>query len=469
MNAPARINPYLSGNFAPIRSEDDFADLPVKGEIPPGLAGRLYRTGPNPQFDPRDPNYHWFSGDGMLHSFHLENGKASYRNRFVRTPKWELEHAAGKSLFGSFGNPLTTDPDSIGKDSGVANTNILMHAGKLLALEEGHQPFEVDPRTLGPRGYVPYAGEAGHFTAHPKIDPETGEMLFFGYMVGDIPLTNAMAFGIVDKAGKVTRLDRFEAPFASMVHDFMVTRRHVLFPILPATLSMDRAMKGMSPIAWEPEVGAFVGVLARDASIDKMRWFKTDPNYVFHVMNTWEEGNKIFADVMEYPVAPLFPNADGTPGEKSAAILRRWTFDLASNSDVIRRETLDDMAGEFPRMDDRRAGLSYRHGWFAAHSRNDFDVRFDAIAHFDTKTGKRVLHTFGAGDVTSEPVFVERSADAAEGDGWILAVVYRGNENRSDLVILDAQDIIKGPIAVATLPRRVPFGFHGNWAPITGI
>jgi carotenoid cleavage dioxygenase len=120
---------YLTGNFAPIRSEDDFIDLPVTGEIPRDLSGRLYRTGPNPQFDPRDANYHWFAGDGMLHAFHLENGKASYRNRYIRTPKWELEHEAGKSLFGTFGNPMTSDPSVIGKDAGTANTNVLMHAG----------------------------------------------------------------------------------------------------------------------------------------------------------------------------------------------------------------------------------------------------------------------------------------------------------------------------------------------------
>jgi carotenoid cleavage dioxygenase len=470
MNAPAHISPFLTGNYAPVRSEDDFADLAVKGEIPRELAGRLYRTGPNPQFDPCDPNYHWFAGDGMVHAFHIENGKVSYRNRWVRTPKWELEHAAGKAMFGTFGNPLTSDPSTFGTDAGLANTNILYHAGKLLALEEAHQPFEVDARTLGPKGYLAYAGEARRFTAHPKIDPETGELLFFGYMVGEAFFEKGVAYGVVDKTGKVTRLDRFDAPFASMIHDFMVTKRHILIPVLPLTGSLDRAMKGESPFAWEPEAGAFVGVLARDQSIDKMRWFKTDPNYVFHVMNAWEEGSRIFADVMEYPRAPLFPNADGSQpsDERIGAILRRWTFDLAGETAVIKRETLDDMMGEFPRIDDRRAGLSYRHGWYAATSGRRSDSHFDAIAHFDTRTGKRITYVLDMGDMPSEPVFVERGPNAAEGDGWILAVVYRGNENRSDLVVLDAQDIAKGPIATAELPRRVPFGFHGNWAPVTG-
>ncbi|CAN5720612.1 hypothetical protein BH10PSE5_BH10PSE5_05620 [soil metagenome] len=133
MDGEVRINPYLSGNFAPVRSEDDF-DLPVTGEIPSGLRGTLYRTGPNPQFQPIDPNYHWFTGDGMLHGFRVADGKVSYRNRYVRTPKWELEHEHGRSLFAGF-NPMLSDPLAAGKDGGVANTNILWHAGRLLALE----------------------------------------------------------------------------------------------------------------------------------------------------------------------------------------------------------------------------------------------------------------------------------------------------------------------------------------------
>jgi len=463
MNVSVRTNPFLSGNFAPIQSEDDFADLPLTGAFPPELVGTLYRNGPNPQFPPRDDNHHWFLGDGMLHAFHIAGGKVSYRNRFIRTPKWQAEHDAGRALFGSWGNPMTTDPSVLGHDGGVANTNVLWHAGKLLALEEAHEPFAVDPVTLDPKGYAKYAGEAKQFTAHPKIDPETGEMVFFGYGVGALPLSAGMVYGVVASDGRVTRCERFEAPFASMVHDFMVTRDHAIFPVLPLTLSFDRAMKGLPPIAWEPSAGARVGVMARRSGVDTMRWFTTDTCYVFHVMNAWEEGSRIMADVMEYPNAPLFPNADGSAGTPAAAILRRWTLDLAGNTDSIKRETLDEMAGEFPRIDDRRAGLAYRHGWFAARSNGARDVRYDAIAHIDHSAGRRASYVLPQGDVTSEPVFVARSGTADEGDGWLLAVVYRGSEDRSDLLVFDAQAVDKGPIATASVPRRVPFGFHGNW------
>lgn len=462
MNAPVRINPYLTGNFAPLHSEDDFGSLKVNGEFPKALRGSYYRNGPNPQFQPRDPNHHWFAGDGMIHAFHVADGKVSYLNRYVHTNKYLLEHAAGRSLFGTFGNPMTSDPSVVGKDSGVGNTNIVWHAGKLLALEEGHNPFELDPVTLQSRGYVDYAGPAMHFTAHPKMDPETGEMVFFGYSAGAGFFGEDVAYGVVDKGGKVTRLDTFKAPYSSMIHDFFVTKNHVMFPVLPLTGSLPRVMGGGPAYAWEPQKGAHVGVMRRDGDVSSMRWFETDPCYVFHPMNMWEDGSKIFVDVMQYANAPLFPNADGSPGRPAGARLVRWTIDLAGNTNVIKQEKLDDLAGEFPRFDERRAGLSYRHGYFAASSTNSDKILFDSIAHIDVTTGKRTTHTFADG-MPGEPVFVPRAADAAEGDGWLVATVYRPSEDRSDLVVFEAMDVAKGPIGWAELPRRVPFGFHGNW------
>lgn len=461
MDGDARINPYLAGNFAPVRSEDDF-DLAVKGEIPRELRGALFRIGPNPQFEPRDPNHHWFGGDGMVHGFYVEDGKVSYRNRYVRTPKWELEHEHGRSLFGSFGNPMTTDPLAFGNEGGVANTNIVWHGGRLLALEEGHHPFEMHPNDLSSRGYV--RDYRGRVTAHPKIDPVTGEMVWFAYGVGEMPLSAGMSYGVTDASGRVVRRDDFQAPYASMIHDFLVTENHVLFPVLPLTASLERAMSGKPAFAWEPEKGAYVGVMRRDGSVDDIRWFNTEACYVFHPLNAWEADGKLYADVMRYDAAPLFPNADGSPGRKTAARLVRWTFDLDGDSDAIREEALDDLDGEFPRVDPRVETRKHRHGWYAADPSGAKTVKQTAIAHLDLSTGRRQAYELTGGDMTSEPVFVPRAADAPEGDGWLTAVVWRAAENRSDLLIFEAQDVAKGPIATAEMPRRVPFGFHGNWA-----
>jgi carotenoid cleavage dioxygenase-like enzyme len=465
MNAPVKIassNPYLNGNFAPVPSEDDFAELKVTGEIPKGLAGAFFRNGPNPQFAPRDDFHHWFAGDGMIHGIYVENGKARYRNRYVRTPKWELENKAGHALYGTFGNPMTSDPSVLGKDSGVANTNIVWHGGKLLALEEAHQPFALDPRTLESKGYLDYAGTAARFTAHPKIDPETGELVFFGYGVGEGYFGEEIVYGTADKSGKVTRLDRFKAPFCSMIHDFFVTKNYVAFPVLPLTGSLPRAMSGGPAFAWEPEKGSHIAVMRRDGAISSIKWFETEACYVFHPMNMWDDGDFLYADVMQYDEAPLFPKVDGTMNGRARARLARWTFDLKAGT--VKREYVDDLTGEFPRLDERRAGLSYRHGYFAANSALGLgNMSFDSLAHIDWATGKKQLYTFPKGDNPGEPVFVPRGKD--EGDGWLVTTVYRGAENVSDFVVFDAQDVAKGPIGSAAIPRRVPFGFHGNWAP----
>jgi len=460
MDGDVRINPYLAGNFAPVRSEDDF-DLKVTGEIPAGLRGALFRVGPNPQFDPKG-DYHWFGGDGMVHGFYVEDGKVRYRNRYVRTPKWELENQHGRHLFGAMGNPMTTDPLAMGNEGGVANTNVMMHAGKLLALEEAHHPFVLDARTLESQGYD--RAFKGKVTAHPKIDPKTGEMLWFAYGVGEMPLSAGMSYGRTAADGTLISRQDFQAPFACMAHDFMVTEHHALFPILPLTASLERAMSGRPPFAWEPDKGAYVGVMRRDADVSTLRWFNAPACYVFHPLNSWEEGDKIYCDVMRYNVAPLFPNADGSPGDKAAAQLMRWTFDLAGNSDAIVETPLDDLDGEFPRVDGRVETLKHRHAWYAADPSGAKTIRQSAIAHLDLTTGKRQVYELNGGDQTSEPVFVKRSAEAAEGDGFITAVIWRAAENRSDLAVFEAQDIAKGPVGIAEMPRRVPFGFHGNWA-----
>jgi carotenoid cleavage dioxygenase-like enzyme len=468
MSLPFPAAPFFSGNFAPISFEADAPDLPLRGELPKDLAGTLYRNGPNPQFAPRDANHHWFIGDGMIHAFHVEDGRVAYRNRWVRTPKWELENAAHKSLFGAWGNPMTTDPSVQGKDSGVANTNIVWHAGKLFALEEGHRPFALDPETLAAKGYCDFDGAftGARFTAHPKIDPETGEMIFFAYSASGW-FSNSLAYGVIDKTGKLVRYDVFDAPYASMVHDFMVTRNYVLFPVLPLTGSMQRAMSGKPAYAWEADKRSYVGVMKRNAAVSSVRWFECDPCYVFHPMNAYEDGDKIVGDVMQYDAAPLFPDPNGRPGDpdKATANLTRWTFDLSANSNGFARERIDDLAGEFPRFDERFSGLDYRTGYFAGTSNRSLFDHFDILAQVDLKTNKRASYQLPPGDAISEPIFVARSDGAAEGEGYLVATIYRGGENRSDLAVFDARAIEQGPLALAELSHRVPFGFHGNWRP----
>lgn len=467
MTKPFPRHPQLTGNYAPMPMEGEAHDLVVRGDLPAELNGTLFRIGPNPQYPPRDRNHHWFAGDGMVHSFRFREGRASYLNRWARTPKFLAERAAGEALFGTFGNPMTTDPSVVGQDSGLANTNIVHHAGRLLALEEAHPPFEMSTEDLSSIGYHTFGDRmtGGKMTAHPKIDPETGEMLFFGYSTGGY-FTDRMTFHVIDAAGQVTRAETFTTPYSAMVHDFFVTRTHVIFPVLPLTGSLERAMKGQSPFAWEPDKPGWLGVLRRDAGIETLKWIEVPACYVFHVLNAHDDdGGNIVADVMKYDAAPLFPLADGTPGDPTEATSTLWRWTVNGPEGGFSERQLDDRPGEFPRIDDRHAGLRHRHGWFGAVEQRRSGDRgvWTEFVHVDLETERRSIWTDGPDTHLSEPVFVPASAASEEGDGWILGTAYRAAENRSDLLVFAATDIGQGPVATVELPHRVPHGFHGNW------
>jgi len=467
MAKPYPIHPNLQGGFAPIHMECDAPDLVVEGEIPRELHGAFFRNGPNAQFAPRG-DYHLFAGDGMVHGFYLENGKVSYRNRYVRTVKYNKEHAAGEALFSAM-NPADADPSVAGMETdGLANTNVIWHGGKLLALEEAHAPFELDPNTLESVGPWTFGGKLkGPMTAHPKIDHQTGEMLFFGYNA-DGTISEHMSFHVVDRDGNLTRSETFLAPYAAMVHDFMVTRDHVIFPIMPLTGSMERAMSGGPVYAWEPDKGVHIGIMPRAGSVADMRWFRGDASFVFHPMNAHTSGDIVSCDVCEFEEAPLFPTVDGRPGDPTKAVprLTRWTFDLGRNTDDYKAELLDELPCEFPRLDERFTGQEYRYGYFACDNNPEFQVGgFNGIGRVDHKTGTNEIYDVGVGCATNEPVFVPASENAAEGEGYLMANVYDENRKATHLVILDAENVAAGPLAKAYLDHRVPFGFHGNWCP----
>ena len=358
-------NPFLRGYYGPVNTEADAGHLHITGEMPKELLGTLYRNGPNPQFAPRGP-YHWFGGDGMIHAFHIESGNVSYKNRWVRTPKWEIENKEGEGLSGTFGNPRYTDPRVMALNSTIANTNIVWHGGKLLALEEAHAPFALDPASLMPKGYETYGDKlCGPFTAHPKLDPKTGEMVFFGYSAKG-RFTREVSIQTVSVEGKVTRAEILEGPFPSMIHDFAVTKNWIVVPIFPLTSSMERAMAGKPPFAWEPDKGTHIAFIPRNGTVADTKWVTAPACYVFHPMNHFETADgKVVVDVMKYDVAPLFPLPDGSPSseETPAARLFRWTFDLSGEANTFQEAQLDDRPGEFPRFDDRFCMSDYRHGW----------------------------------------------------------------------------------------------------------
>jgi carotenoid cleavage dioxygenase-like enzyme len=462
---------WEQGNLAPVREEVTVFDLPVRGDLPRGLSGTLYRNGPNPHFAPRG-HHHWFAGDGMVHAFRIEDGHVSYRNRWMRTPKFEFENAHGRALFGAFGNPLETDPSAMGKDFGVANTNVVSHASKLFALEESHLPFAFDPLTLESLGYHDFNGALprtieGRFTAHPKIDPVTGDMIGYSYS-GSGLFGTRMSLIVIGADGALKRQAFFDAPYCAFVHDFLLTDRHIVFPILPVVGSMERARAGAPPYAWEGDRLGYLGVVGRDAPIETMRWFEVEACYVFHVFNAWSEGNRVVCDVMHSQRPGVFPDADGRmPPNGNLPRPVRWTLDLDATTDVVRTEFLSERPGEFPRCDERLVGRAYRHGFYASGdpAQQDAASICTGVVHLDLKTGRSAEWKVPEGDTLSEAVFVPRTPDAPEGEGWLLTVQYLAQENRSDLIILDAQEVDRGPIARVMSSHRVPAGFHGSWLP----
>ena len=470
-------HPNLSGGFAPQLTEADFSGLEVTGEIPRELHGTLYRNGPNPQFPPRGGSaYHWFDGDGMVHAISFADGRAAYRNRWVRTRRFELERKAGKTLFGGLRSMSHTDPDAwrelesqgLGSYDRVklavdaANTNIVWHGGRLLALLEIELPTEVDPRTLETVGRHSFGGRLrNEMTAHPKIDPETGELLFFGYSA-EPPF---LRYHVVDRSGRLTRSVDVPRRVGTMMHDFVTTRNYAIFPEFPVTIRPENLYSN-DLFRWEPDLGTRIGVMPRSGDAGDAVWFETDACFVYHFMNAHEVGRRIAVDAVKYPRVALFPSV--RPGEEepgpAPGLLTRWTFDLDTRS--FSESPLDDVQIEFPRLDERHAGLPYRHGYAVGTiPRGDATLPFNSIVHYDLATGGRRAHALPDGSSAGEAVFVPRSDSAPEGDGFLLATVYRWAEDRSDVLVLDAANVEGEPLAVVRVPQRIPFGFHGNFAP----
>jgi carotenoid cleavage dioxygenase-like enzyme len=459
------LNPLLQGNFAPWRLEGEAPDLEVMGEIPRDLDGTYFRNGPNPAYEPPGL-YHWFDGDGMIHAIRLHDGRASYRNRWVASRGLAEERAAGRAHYPGL---LDFSPSEIPMIKNTANTNIVWHAGRLLALMEACLPTQMAPDTLATLGEFAFDGRlAGPMTAHPKLDPETGEMLFFGYS----PFPPYLQYHVADRAGRLVRSEPIDVAWPSMMHDFAITADHVVFILCPLVFSFERIAERGGVFSWEPERGTRLGVMPRAGGNADVRWFETDASYVFHPMNAYEENGTLVLDVARYGRLDFMgANAARDPAytDENSARLHRWRIDLARGG--VRSEPLDDATTEFPRVDERRLGRAHRFGYMAAKGPARDDDRlpyFTALRRYDLARGTVESRDFGPGNGVGEPLFIPRGPDAAEAAGYVVTLVYDRARQASDFYILDAEHIAGEPIGVVRLPHRVPYGFHGNWAAAAG-
>ena len=435
---------HLRGNFAPVQEEHTETKLEVSGAIPPELRGRFFRNGSNPQ---SGWSAHWFLGNGMIHGVELQNGKAVwYRNRYVRTPLLEKPDAP---RFGADG--------SIDRTLSCANTHVISHGGRILALEEGSFPFEVtkELETVGPYDFGGKLKSA--MTAHPRICPETGELLFFGY--GQLP--PYLVYHRVAADGTLVQSEEIDVKGPTMMHDWNVTRNHVIFMDLPMVFDMEAAAKGGMPIAWSDDYGARLGVMPRDGTNDDVVWYEIDPCYVFHPMNAYEDGDKIVLDVSRFEKLSMGLGDDdgGTP-----PILHRWIID--SKAGRVSEQALDDRPADFPRVHDRVVGVKHRYGYMAGLGTGPESLGA-TLYKYDLETGSSSTHELG-GCQAGEPVFAAAPGALGEDEGWILTFAYDPTRDSSDLLIIDASRFDQPPVARVHMPQRVPFGFHGSWIPDAG-
>ncbi|GGO73766.1 carotenoid oxygenase family protein [Nonomuraea cavernae] len=424
---------YLSGTLAPVPDETDAHDLPVTGALPPELAGRYFRNGPNPR--PGENPGHWFAGHGMIHGIRLNEGRAEwYRNRWIRTKKF----TDNAPFLGDQGLDLAAV---------TANTHVIRHGERILALVENGLPYEVTPElaTVGPCDFGGRLTTA--MTAHPKQDPVTGELHFFGY--GFFP--PFVTYHRVSAGGELVESREIEVAESTMMHDFAVTEHYLIWLDLPVVFDLER---GAMPYAWRESYGARIGVTPRAGG--PTRWFEIDPCYVFHVGNAWEDAEgRIVLNAARYAgqsFGTLWDRISGAqdPAGQAAtmfdSVLHRWTLDPATGKVVD--ESLDDRPVEFPTFNDGLLGRTSRYLYM---------VSDQAVVKYDQRSGACLTHPTGGH--TGEAVFAPAPGAEGEDDGWLLSVVTSGDASR--LLVLDASDLSE--VASVRLPRRVPAGFHGSW------
>jgi carotenoid cleavage dioxygenase len=490
-------NPYLEDFLAPVSAEVTALDLRVTGHIPEHLDGRYLRNGPNPAAEVDPAVYHWFSGDGMVHGVALRAGQARwYRNRWVRSP----------SVCATLGEPV---PGRIDPRAGMlslgANTSVLSHAGRTLALVEGGVANYELTEELDTVGTCDFDGTlAGGYTAHPHRDPHTGELhaVSFSFARG-----RTVQYSVIDAQGRARRTVDIEVGGSPMMHDFSLTDKYVVIYDLPVTfdamqvlpakmppglalparlalqsligrvrvpspisarLNRDTKHSDRIPYAWNPHYPARIGVMPRDGGNNDTRWFDIEPCYVYHPLNAYSEmrdGAEILVlDVVRY--SRMFDRDRRGPGESSPT-LDRWTINLATGA--VATECRDDQSQEFPRINEELLGGRHRFGYTVGfgYLADGASQSSTALYKHDYATGSRQVAPTDPDLLLGEMSFVPNptagSAGPAEDDGILMGYGYHRGADEGQLLLLDAQTLES--VATVHLPQRVPMGFHGNWAP----
>jgi 8'-apo-carotenoid 13,14-cleaving dioxygenase len=449
MPEPEEPHPFLTGLHAPMREELTLTDLAVTGIIPQALDGRYLRIGPNP-IAPDAKHYHWFLGDGMVHGVRIGGGRARwYRNRWVRST----------AVTEALREPPAPGPRH---EFDTVNTNVVGFAGRTWALvEAGSTPVVLDEE-LRTTAYDDFGGTlAGSFSAHPHRDPLTGEWHAVTYNPRE---PGEVRHVVVAPDGRVRREEPVPIEDGPMIHDCAISGRFAVILDLPVTFSLGALVSGDSfPFRWNPAHPARIGLLPRDGAGGDTIWCEIEPCFAFHTANAYDAADgTVILDVVAYDTvfAGAMDGSDSPPGA-----LERWTVDPVARR--VRRSVLDPHPQDFPRIDDRRCGQSYRYVYTIALPEVPTVGFIGASSLFkhDLETGRREAHDFGPQRYPGEFAFVPAHPDAAEDEGWLIGLVVDAAEETTDLAILDVRDFSGPPQALIHIPHRIPLGFHGNWVP----
>lgn len=459
-------NPHLTGAFEPIQTEIAVDDLEVvQGAIPTDLSGTYLRNGPNPRFTPLGAYVYPMEGDGMIHAITLEDGKANYRNSYVRTPMLEVEEKAGHALWPSIMSGALPGPDDVGQDLAwtfrdMPSINVACHHGTLIALAETTKSYRISP-LLATLDVEDFGGAFPQgAAAHPKIDPATGELITFTYNI-EAPFLQWLVLnpdGTV-KSGPNT-VDT--GNIAYMVHDFAITKTKIVLSLNPAVLDMAAVASGGSMLQWKPDLGSKIAVIPRSGQGPTI-WHDGDPFWVWHFANAFDtqEGVEVQAVTWTNLGGGLAP---GFAPPKAAF----ETITLNDRSSNIKRNSIAERPMEFPRIDDRLTGLPHRQ--VAVGARGTVDSlptgAFDGVLTIDTQTGTETFYQ-SDGMSLGEPCFVP--SPQSETDGYYVTFATKLSDMTSYFVVLASDDVSQEPIATVKIPQRVPMGLHGAWVPSGSI
>lgn len=463
-------HPYLNGAWTPLFEEVNAADLDViEGRIPDDIDGIYLRNTENQVHQPLG-RFHPFDGDGMVHQISFRDGRASYRNRFVRTRCFAAEQEAGHSLWGGLADsPRISLRPGFGahgslKDS--SSTDIVVHAGEALStFYQCGEGYRLDPQSLdqrGPEGWVPIDG----ISAHPKVDEHTGELMFFNYSK-HAPYLHC---GVVDGDNRLTNYIPIPLAGPRLPHDMAFTEHYSILNDLPVFWDAELLKKNVHAVRKHDGLPSRFAIVPRHGGTDDVRWFEAEPTYVLHWVNAYEEGDEVILDGYFQEEPTPGPRGDAPPGfEHMMAFLdeysfrpklHRWRFDLRTGN--TREERLDDRIMEFGMINGRHGGRKYRYaystiaepGWFL----------FKGFTRTDVKTGKTSEFVLGPNRFASEAPFAPRIGASEEDDGYLVSFITDENTGTSECILLDARHLEDGPVCRIALPHKLCSGTHACWA-----